>query len=81
MNKELLRVVEIEEEKGKQKWGHVDRSPPDLMIAIQEELGEVAHTINHTEGADRAKQEIAETIGLLSRLHDMIDKMSKGQVW
>ena len=81
MNIELLKTVEKEEERGKLKWGNVDREPPDLMIAVQEELGEVAHAINHTEGAEVAKQEIAEVIGLLSRLYDMVDKRSKGQVW
>ncbi len=81
MNKELIHLVEKEEERGQLKWGNVDREPLDLMIAIQEELGEVAHSINHTEGAEVTKQEIAEVIGLLSRLYDMVDKRSKGQAW
>lgn len=74
MDRNLLRRIEIEEENGRLKWGHVDQDPPALMIAIQEELGEVAHAINHAEGTNATKQEIAETMGLLSRLHDMINK-------
>lgn len=74
MNRELLAKVVAEEERGRKKWGDVDRTPIDLMIAIQEELGEVAHAINHNEGEEIIRQEIAETIGILSRLYDMIIK-------
>ena len=74
MNRELLVKVINEEERGRKKWGDVDRTPPDLMIAIQEELGEVAHAINHGEGEEVIGQEIAETIGILSRLYDMATK-------
>ncbi|GAI65063.1 unnamed protein product, partial [marine sediment metagenome] len=49
-----------------------DKSPSILLNAATEELGEVAHAINHVEGRDRIVQEIAETIGILSRLHDMV---------
>jgi len=42
------------------------------MIAIQEEIGEVAHAINHNEGASVIQQEIAESVGLLSRLYEMV---------
>ena len=72
MQDELMCIARLEEERGKKKWGDVDLAPPDLMIAIQEELGEVAHAINHHEGAEVTKQEIAETVGLLSRLYDMV---------
>jgi len=61
-----------EERRGKEKWGAVDCTPVDLMIAIQEEIGEVAHAINHHEGRKRVKQEIAEVTGLLSRLYTMV---------
>lgn len=63
--------VKIEEARGKGKWGKVDRTPPDLMIAIQEEIGEVAHAINHHEGHKAVRQEIAEAVGILSRLYEM----------
>jgi len=70
MIQDLIDKVVIEEERGKAKWGSVDRTPIDLMIAIQEEIGEVAHAINHHEGHNRVEQEIAEVIGLLSRLYE-----------
>lgn len=72
MNVTLIQMVEAEEWKGKAKWGHADTSPPMLLNAATEELGEVAHAINHEEGRDRASQEIAEIIGVLSRLYDML---------
>lgn len=70
MNRELLTKIQEEEVRGRQKWGHIDQKPQDYMIAIQEEIGEVAHAINHQEGITRVQQEIAETIGLLSRLYE-----------
>lgn len=69
---ELLRQIRLERGKGYAKWGHVDRTPVDMMIAIMEEVGKVAHAINHDEGNEKAKQEIAEAIGILSRLWDML---------
>lgn len=69
---DLINQATIEEERGKEKWGHVDLTPVDLMIAIQEEIGEVAHAINHHEGHERVKQEIAEVVGLLNRLYGMV---------
>lgn len=72
MNAQLTKRIEEEEERGRAKWGHVDKTPPDLMIAIQEEIGEVAHAINHNEGAKKVKQEISEVMGILSRLYDMV---------
>ena len=69
MNEQLLKLIGIEEERGKRKWGHVDITPADFMIAIQEEIGEVAHAINHKEGKKVVQHEIAEVIALLSRLY------------
>lgn len=73
MNTDLLRMVEVEEFKGATKWGHSDTHPDRLLAAATEELGEVAHGINHGEGADKTRQEIAEVIGVLSRLYDMVE--------
>ncbi|MBA7711954.1 hypothetical protein ES703_120922 [subsurface metagenome] len=72
MKEALIKMVETEELKGKAKWGHVDTSPTILLNAATEELGEVAHAINHEEGRDKASQEIAEVIGVLSRLYNML---------
>ena len=72
MNRKLILKVVQEEERGRAKWGNTDKSPSILLNAATEELGEVAHAINHVEGKDRVVQEIAETIGILSRLHDMV---------
>jgi NTP pyrophosphatase (non-canonical NTP hydrolase) len=73
MKKALFDAVLTEEERGKVNWGHVDKTPVDLLAAATEELGEVAHAVNHNEGAAKVKQEIAETMGILSRLYDMVD--------
>ncbi|GAI60843.1 unnamed protein product [marine sediment metagenome] len=72
MDVSLIRRVEIEERRGIAKWGKVDRSPEILLNAATEELGEVAHAINHNEGVENISQEIAEAIGVLSRLYDMV---------
>lgn len=72
MNISLVKKVEDEEWRGKAKWGHIDTSPTILLNAAVEELGEVAHAINHEEGTDKVVQEIAETMGVLSRLYDMV---------
>ncbi|GAI71988.1 unnamed protein product [marine sediment metagenome] len=72
MDRNLIRKVVQEEVRGTAKWGNVDKNPSLLLNAATEELGEVAHAINHVEGKDRIVQEIAETIGILSRLHDMV---------
>lgn len=75
MNKDLVELATQERDRGLKKWGHIDKSPPDLMIAITEEIGEVAHAINHGAGYgeedEMVKQEIAEVVGLLDRLWDM----------
>lgn len=69
---ELIDRIILEEERGIAKWGNVDRNPTILLNAATEELGEIAHAINHDEGADKVQQEIAETMGVLSRLYQMI---------
>lgn len=72
MKHELIDRVVIEEEVALAKWGATDRSPEILLNAVTEEVGEVAHAINHNEGAEQVKQEIVEAIGVLSHLYDMI---------
>lgn len=72
MNETLIQMVELEETRGIVKWGRVDKTPGDLLNAALEELGEAAHAVNHNEGAEKASQEIAETIGVLSRLYNML---------
>lgn len=71
MNMGLVELATQERNRGLVKWGHIDKLPPDLMIAIQEEMGEVAHAINHGEEDEVVRQEIAEVVGLLDRLWDM----------
>lgn len=73
MNISLVKRVEDEEWKGKAKWGHSDTTPDRLLAAATEELGEVAHAINHGEGVAAVQQEIAEIIGVLSRLYEMVE--------
>jgi len=75
MNQRFIDRAIAEEGRGKAKWGQVDKTPQDLMIAIQEELGEVAHAINHNEGRNIIQQETVETVGLLSRLFNMVEVM------
>ena len=72
MDVALIQMVEVEERRGRVKWGEVDKDPTALLNAALEELGEVAHAINHNEGKENASQEIAETIGVLSRLYNML---------
>jgi len=72
MDTRLLKVVVQEEVRGAAKWGNADTSPSAMLNAATEELGEVAHAINHSEGADRIAQEIAEVIGILSRMWSMV---------
>ena len=73
MYRELVRKVNAEEKVAMEKWGSHDRTPEILLNAVIEELGEVAHAINHKEGVMRTNQEIVETIGVLSRLFDMVN--------
>jgi NTP pyrophosphatase (non-canonical NTP hydrolase) len=75
MKQVLIDMVATEEKRGSEKWGDVDRTPGVLLNAALEELGEVAHAVNHNEGIMNAEQEIAETIGILSRLFNMLDNM------
>lgn len=75
MKQALIERINNEEKRGIEKWEGVDRSPQILLNAIMEEVGEVAHAINHNEGVTRAEQEIAEAIGVLSRLYDMVENM------
>lgn len=72
MDVRLIEMIEGEEYRGIAKWGHVDTEPTLLLNAATEELGEVAHAINHEEGSEKVSQEIAETMGVLSRLFDMV---------
>lgn len=74
MNQLLVNKVLDEERRGLAGWGATDTSPEILLNAATEELGEVAHAINHNEGREAIQQEIAEVIGVLSRLWDMVDK-------
>lgn len=74
MLEKFVDMAKVEEGRGLEKWGHVDKTPQDLMIAIQEEIGEVAHAINHGEEDERVQQEIAETVGILSRLFSMYEE-------
>lgn len=77
MRQALILMIREEIARGRAKWGKVDTSPQILLNAALEELGEVAHAINHEEGAEVVKQEIAEVIGILARLYDM----EVGLVW
>jgi len=72
---ELIEQVNLEISRGIAKWGDVDKDPPTLLIAITEELGEVAHAINHHSGREKIQQEIAETIGILVRLYDCVKRL------
>lgn len=77
MDPKLIKMVEEEEGRGLRKWGVVDRTPEVLLNAAAEELGEVAHAINHGEGLEAVQQEVAETIGILSRLWVMAGRSEK----
>jgi len=74
MKQKLIQSVNHEIARGKAKWGEVDKSPELLLIAATEELGEVAHAINHNEGCATIQQEIAEAVGILARLYDMVER-------
>ena len=74
MNIGLIKRVREEEQVAIKKWGHVDRKPGDLLAALLEEAGEVAHAINHNEALDQVNQEIVETIGILSRIYNMVNE-------
>lgn len=74
MNYELIKRIDEERERGIQKWGDTDRTPGVLLNAATEELGEVAHAINHNESMDRTQQEITEVMGILARLYEMVEQ-------
>ena len=67
-------MVDEEINRGIKKWGNVDRTPEALLNAATEELGEVAHACNHNEGPAKVQQEVAETIGVLVRLYNMMQQ-------
>lgn len=71
LHPDFLSQVTTEYKRGIEKWGKVDQSPSLLLNAATEELGEVAHAINHNEGKEVIKQEVAETVGILARLWEM----------
>lgn len=75
---ELIKQVNLEIGRGTVKWGAVDKDPPALLNAAIEELGEVAHAINHAEREEVIQQEVAETIGILVRLYKMLTAKIKG---
>lgn len=75
MRQELWVKVNNEEKRGIEKWGSVDTRPEILLNAATEELGEIAHAINHNEGMLKIQQEIAEVMGVLSRLYDMVESV------
>lgn len=77
MRFELIKKVKQEMVRGVEKWGETDDSPDILLNAAVEELGEVAHAINHDEGIETIQQEIAETIGILARLYEMVEVYTK----
>lgn len=73
MDMDLVRMVTAEEQVARTKWGSHDQIPDNLISAAVEELGEVAHAINHEEGLARTNQEIVHSIGVLSRLYNMVN--------
>jgi len=73
LRRDLIHKVADEEDVAIRKWGHVDRTPTDLLADLLEETGEVAHAINHDEGKEQVNQEIVEAIGILSRLYNMVN--------
>lgn len=75
MNYRLIQRIDAEREVAIKKWGDVDRTPVDLISAATEELGEVAHAINHNEGVAATQQEIVEVMGILSRLYEMVEEL------
>jgi len=72
LSDELKDMIDKEVKRGLEKWGKVDTSPQVFLNAALEELGEVAHAINHNEGVGVIVQEIAETMGILTRLFYMV---------
>ncbi|MBA7499335.1 hypothetical protein ES704_02075 [subsurface metagenome] len=76
MNYRLIKRLDAEREVAIKKWGATDRTSEILLNAVTEEVGEVAHAINHREGLDAIQQEIVEAIGVLIRLYEMVEEES-----
>ncbi|GAI62572.1 unnamed protein product [marine sediment metagenome] len=74
MNYGLIKRIDAEREVAIQKWGATDRTPEILLNAVTEEVGEVAHAINHNEGVAVIQQEIVEAMGVLARLYEMVEQ-------
>ena len=74
MNYGLIKRIDEEMKVAVNKWGDADRTPDDLLCAATEELGEVAHAINHKDGVGEIQQEIVETMGILARLYEMVEQ-------
>lgn len=74
MNYSLIKRIDAEREVAIKKWGATDRTSEILLNAVTEEVGEVAHAINHNEGRDATQQEIIEAIGVLIRLYEMVEQ-------
>lgn len=72
LSEELVSMINTEVKRGIEKWGKVDTTPGVFLNAALEELGEVAHAINHEEGVSVIAQEIAEAMGILTRLFYMV---------
>jgi len=73
MKSALILQVNGEIARGIENWADVDTTPEALLSAAVEELGQAAHAINHNEGIERARQEVAEAIGVLSWLWDIVE--------
>lgn len=74
MRQSLIKRIDVEKEVAIKKWGDTDKTPSLLLNAAEEELGEVAHAINHKEGVIATQQEIVELMGVLTRLYDMVEQ-------
>lgn len=72
MKAELIGLVDYAVSEGINKWGYVDRTPGALLNAVTEEVGEVAHAINHNEGKEVIITEISHAMGVLTRLYNMV---------
>lgn len=74
MNYGLIQRIDEESKAAIKKWGVTDKTPEILLNAATEELGEVAHAINHNEDVSEIQQEIVETMGILARLYEMVEQ-------
>lgn len=78
MNYGLIKRIDAEREVATKKWGDIDRTPELLLNAMTEEVGEVAHAINHKEGVSATQQEIVEAMSVLARLYEMVEQEANG---